>query len=75
MNKNLFQGPFYNLSIEKGYPVGLQVNPKISGKVHKGKYLIGLRLKDPSENVSDEEEVEDLNEIVCKIDADNMNVV
>lgn len=69
MNKNLFQGPFYNLSIEKGYPVGLEINPNINGKIHKGKYILGIRLKDPSENISDSEEELEVDESkICHID-------
>jgi phage/plasmid-associated DNA primase len=78
MNKNLFQGPFYNLSIEKGYKVGLQINPTIDGKIHKGKYLMGIRLKDPSENVSDSENEYDEEidvENICQIDKDNMTAI
>lgn len=64
MNKNLFQGPFYNLSIERGYEIGLKINPQINGKIHKGKYIIGLCLKDPMENTSDNESIGDTCQII-----------
>lgn len=63
MNKNLFQGPFYNLTIEKGYNIGLEINPEINGKIHKGKYIIGLQLKDPNIDISDDD-IDDL----CRFD-------
>lgn len=55
MNKNLFQGPFYNLSIEKGYKIGLEINPTIDGKIYKGKYIIGIKLNDPATDESETE--------------------
>ncbi len=67
MNPNLFQGPFYNLSIEKGYFIGLEINPKIDGKIHKGKYIMGIKLKDPNENIGDSDEEEITEDKVCRI--------
>lgn len=72
MNENLFQGPFYNLSIEKGYHIGLVKNPQIKGKIHKGKFIVGIKLNDPNDEQSNvdnninEDEIENVN--VCVID-------
>lgn len=72
MNENLFQGPFYNLSIEKGYPVGLIKNPKIKGKIHKGKFIVGIKLNDPSEEHNHDDEIND-DHNVCNIDDEPNN--